>query len=102
MTPAERRDLNLRLARYASCGAARPDPVGPANDEVIECVVTDKRTGLVVVAWGQHGAYRNRGLIVLDRLRELGLAPMRLGSPTKGGHPWHPLYRKDDIELEAA
>lgn len=79
-----------------------PDPVGPANDEVIEAVVAGAGTGLVVVAWGQHGSYRSRGIIVLDRLHSLGVEPVRLGPPTKGGHPWHPLYRKDDIALEAA
>lgn len=79
-----------------------PDPVGPANDEVIEAFATALGTGLVVVAWGQHGAYRNRGLIVLERLVAAGVQPMRLGPATKGGHPWHPLYRADDTELEPA
>jgi hypothetical protein len=79
-----------------------PDPVGPANDDVIEAIVTGAGTGLVVVAWGQHGAHRSRGLIVLDRLRALGVPPMRLGPLTKGGHPGHPLYLKDTTTPEAA
>lgn len=79
-----------------------PDPVGPVNDTMIETIALAAGTGLVVVAWGQHGAYKSRGLIVLDRLRSWGVEPMRIGPPTKGGHPWHPLYRKDSMELEAA
>lgn len=160
-----------------------PDPIGEANDDIIDTIATSPTTGLVVVAWGQHGAHRSRGLIVLlrrrggsigcspselrstrssgsasvtarprssrrwllitprwprrttrsglvmsasprrcntavpsassssmpsrsaafcDRLLSLGVKPMRLGPPTKGGHPWHPLYRPDDIELEEA
>ena len=78
------------------------DPVGPDNDEAIRKVATAPGTRLVVVAWGQHGAFRNRGLIVLERLVEWGVQPMRLGAVTKGGHPWHPLYRPDDTVLEPA
>ena len=79
-----------------------PDPVGEANDDMIETIATAAGTGLVVVAWGQHGAHKSRGLIVLDKLQAWGVKPMRLGPPTKGGHPWHPLYRPDTTELEAA
>lgn len=96
--------LNLFALRATDPDELRrhPDPVGEANDDVIETVVTGAGTDRVVVAWGQHGAYKNRGLIVLDKLRAWGVEPMRLGPPTKGGHPWHPLYRGYDTELEAA
>lgn len=78
-----------------------PDPIGEVNDTIIETYSTSPYAGLVVAAWGQHGAHRNRGLIVERLLNDLGVAPMRIGPPTKGGHPWHPLYRSYDMALEA-
>lgn len=83
--------VNLFALRATSPEELRrhADPVGPHNDDHIErCVLDSSR---VVVAWGAHGAFRSRGLIVLDRLCQLGVSPLRLGSPTKGGHPRHPL-----------
>ncbi len=79
-----------------------PDPVGPANDDYLDALVTMHRTGLVVVAWGADGALFDRGRIVLGRLVDAGVRPMRLGSPTKNGHPRHPLYRPDHSLLEDA
>lgn len=77
-----------------------PDPIGEVNDTIIEIAATSAYTGVVVAAWGQHGAHQNRGLIVSARLRELESTPMRIGPPTKGGHPWHPLYRPYEMPLE--
>ncbi len=51
-----------------------PDPVGPANDETLQRLATDLDIGLVMVAWGQHGALHNRGLIVLERLDSWGVS----------------------------
>ncbi len=78
------------------------DPVGPDNDATIRSLATAGDTQLVIVAWGANGALHNRGLIVLERLVEWGVTPMRLGPPTKGGHPGHPLYVPADIALEPA
>lgn len=95
---------NIFALRSTDPKALKPhrDPVGPENDATIRSLAADPTTDLVVVAWGNHGVLRNRGLIVLERLVETGVTPMRLGPPTKTGHPWHPLYRPDDIELEPA
>jgi hypothetical protein len=88
---------------------AAPDPVGPLNDHWIE-LMARVAGGPIVAAWGNHGAYRARGAHVLQSLvapraaddqldaRE-GFTVMRLGPATDGGHPWHPLYTRDDVPL---
>jgi hypothetical protein len=66
---------------------AAPDPVGPDNDHWI--AHWSGRVDRVVVAWGEHGAFR-------DRHREI----VRLLDPRKtvclarnaSGQPKHPLY----------
>lgn len=65
------------------------DPVGPDNDRTILEVA--RRSGLVVAAWGAHGALRDRGREVAQLLERHGLALHCLGA-TKDGHPRHPLY----------
>lgn len=77
-----------------------PDPVGEANDTIIEVAATSAYAGVVVAAWGAHPAVRSRGLIVRDRLAARGVAVHRLGAPTKDGRPRHPLYVKGDTPLE--
>lgn len=64
------------------------DPIGPANDAVIEAVTLDR---LVLCAWGVHGAYRLRDAAVIARLAQLGRQTVSLGT-TKAGQPKHPLY----------
>lgn len=65
------------------------DPVGPGNDEAVLAAARD--AGLVVAAWGDHGAWRGRDVVVRRMLEEAGtvLSCLRL---TKRGHPGHPLY----------
>lgn len=76
-----------------------PEPVGgTANDNVI--VAAAMTTKLVVVAWGTHGTHLGRDRQVLDLLTAAGVAPYRLGPPTKDGHPRHPLYLPADVRLE--
>ena len=75
---------------------AADDPVGPDNDRHL--IAATSESGLVVAAWGVHGAYRNRdrevaGLLAWN-LMALGL--------TRDGHPRHPLYVRGDAELIAA
>lgn len=77
-----------------------PDPVGPVNDEIIEIFACTAGVGRIVAAWGKDGALFNRGLIVAALLEQLDVPVYRLGAVTKGGHPWHPLYRPDDCELQ--
>ncbi|MFP7569707.1 DUF1643 domain-containing protein [Marivita sp. S2033] len=62
------------------------EPVGPFNDAVLEH--WSDRAGLIIAAWGAHGAYQGRALTVA---RRLPAAAHHLGL-TKHGHPRHPLY----------
>jgi hypothetical protein len=45
----------------------------------------------IIVAWGAHGALRDRGAQVLELLSAAGYEPLTLGL-TKEGYPKHPLY----------
>jgi len=88
------------------------DPVGPENngwivayaedgwltypDEAGAAPAGEHRIGLFVAAWGAQGAMNNRGEQVARRIthwRNLYC----LGT-TKGGHPWHPSRKRDDLE----
>ena len=75
----------------------REDSVGPDNDRYIrdsaECA------DLIVAAWGNHGAYLDRGQHVLNTLREVGKHIHHLGL-TKAGQPRHPLYLAKDTQLQ--
>ena len=70
------------------------DPVGPENDRRL--MHLSKCADVTIVAWGAHGAYRNRDLDVLalltGKVEHLGL--------TKLGHPRHPLYLRADTARE--
>jgi hypothetical protein len=61
------------------------DPIGPDNDQVLRTAYLN--AGIVIAAWGAHGAHKGRDVAVramLPRLHYLRL--------TQGGHPGHPLY----------
>jgi hypothetical protein len=77
-------------------------PVGEHNDAVIAAYVTLLDTMHVVVGWGAEPVLRRAGrdVVVLEKLRARGVTPMRIGPPTKDGHPRHPLYLRSDLELE--
>ena len=64
------------------------DPIGAKNDEWIENALSaaDK----VILAWGNHGAYRNRSCEV-KRMAVEAAQPYHLGL-NKTGEPKHPLY----------
>ncbi len=68
--------------------AAR-DPVGRGNDRAI--LSAARAAGIVVCAWGNHGAHVGRSAAVLSMLRESGIAlhVLRLNG---SGEPAHPLY----------
>lgn len=74
---------------------AQDDPVGPDNDDAI--VEAAARSDVIVAAWGAHGTYRGRDAHVLALLEDANL--VRLGDPTKDGHPRHPLYLKGTSPL---
>src|SRR5438067_13834074 len=50
---------------------AAPEPIGRANDRAI--VRAAHETRIVVCAWGNHGAYRERSASVLRILRDAGI-----------------------------
>ena len=68
--------------------AAR-DPVGRGNDAAI--VRAARAAGIVVCAWGNHGAHLDRARSVAQMLRTAGVAlhVLRLNG---SGEPAHPLY----------
>ncbi len=72
-----------------------PDPVGPGNDDWI-IRIADKAK-LIMIVWGSHGDYMDRGKIVIELLHGFDLHYLGI---TKGGHPKHPLYLKADLEPE--
>lgn len=66
------------------------DPVGPEND--YHLTEMSMAAEVTIAAWGGHGSYRDRWREVLPFLcdvEHLGL--------TKGGHPKHPLYLRNDV-----
>jgi len=63
------------------------DPVGRGNDAAI--VRAARESALVVCAWGNHGAFRNRSTHVKNLLSELNLHALRINA---NGEPAHPLY----------
>ncbi len=79
------------------------EPVGPENDAAIvgSCHWANQRAGgRVVCAWGNHGAYKNRGPEVEALMRSARIALFHLGM-TRTGHPRHPLYVAYSRGLEA-
>ncbi len=71
------------------------DPVGKGNDVAI--LKAAREAGIVVCAWGNHGAHRDRGSRVQAYLRsnDVKLHYLKLNS---GGHPAHPLYLPGTLE----
>lgn len=67
------------------------NPVGRGNDRWLQKLAQE--AGLVVAAWGNHGAYLGRS----DRVRGLlpGLHCLKLNST---GEPAHPLYQRADVQ----
>jgi hypothetical protein len=70
---------------------AEADPVGPENDRYLAELAKD--AGIVVAAWGIHGAHMNRE----GAVRELIPYAHHLGL-TKAGNPKHPLYLRADTQ----
>jgi hypothetical protein len=65
---------------------AEDEPIGSENDRWL--IVNGSAAGIVVAAWGVHGAHLNRGNTVRSLL---GWKLQCLGV-TKDGFPRHPLY----------
>lgn len=68
------------------------EPIGQDNDNwLVRCTSIAEVT---IAAWGVHGAHLGRGEAIKQFIPNL----MCLGV-TKGGHPRHPLYLKNDTPL---
>lgn len=70
---------------------ATGDPIGDqgrADYAILDAATT---AALVVCAWGTHGVYRNREMVIRRLLRGAGVRAVAL-KLTKDGHPQHPLY----------
>ena len=71
------------------------DPVGPENDDWISRALNS--ADRVVLAWGNHGAYKDRS----RQVRQLAFSrtkPFHLGF-NKTGEPKHPLYLRASTSL---
>ena len=76
---------------------AADDPVGSEND--VEIKLSISRADLVVVAWGNHGAFdAGRTTAVLGLITDSGTVTKCFGMTTKR-QPRHPLYLPTDTEL---
>lgn len=71
------------------------DVVGPNNDAHLLAMAS--RATTIVCAWGTNGDYQGRDKEVLYLLRHYHMKCLDI---TVGGHPWHPLYMKQDTRLK--
>ena len=71
------------------------DPVGPGNDAAI--VKAAKESEIVVCAWGNHGAHKDRSKQILKILskNKIRLHTLRINA---NGEPAHPLYLPRRLE----
>jgi hypothetical protein len=69
-------------------------PIGVVNNEYLE--KTASTCSLVIVAWGVHGAFMDRGAHVAELLAQYSLKCLGV---TKDGQPRHPLYLRHDTVL---
>ncbi len=76
------------------------DPIGPENDNTIlktaKHLLASETPGLVVCAWGNHGAFRDRSTEVLLLLDQHEIRVYAL-AVTKANEPKHPLYLQGDL-----
>lgn len=88
---------NLFAFRATDPGDLReePDPVGPRNDAIL--LATARIAKTIVLGWGIHGEFRDRGAEVCQLLKDF---PVKCMGVTRGGQPLHPLYLKSDTMLQ--
>lgn len=72
---------------------SQSDPIGPENDSFIRQILTEIscRNGSIIVGWGTHGTFLNRGQSIKELALQTGIRFLCLGT-TKSGQPKHPLY----------
>jgi hypothetical protein len=71
------------------------DPVGGGNDAAI--LRAAREAALVVCAWGNHGAHRQRSRHTIERLRAAGVA-LHVLRMNGAGEPAHPLYLPGSLQ----
>jgi hypothetical protein len=64
---------------------------------IAECL-NDPNTGIIVAAWGNHGSYLQRAVMVRDVLAKSGV-PVYCFKISDQGQPVHPLYQTE-VDLE--
>lgn len=93
------RVMNLFSFRSPSPAAMKAaiDPVGPGNDGFLNDMLRAvAEIGIpVLAAWGTHGSFRRRDMMLGSFAKLAGAQLVCLGT-TKDGHPKHPLYVKGD------
>ena len=77
-----------------------PQDIWDENINIITCAA--QRVDQIVLAWGTSGAWENRDKRICQALANLDLPPEKFWSfgLTKDGHPKHPLYLPDSLELQ--
>lgn len=73
-----------------------PDPIGAENDFYIRQAFTESAE--MIAAWGNHGAYLERGTAVCKMLAKAFDRPLKHLGITDLGEPRHPLYLRGDSE----
>lgn len=77
------------------------DPVGPSNDQHLRVAAISvvSEGGIVIAAWGNHGAYQGRSREVVELMGRIVAPKIKLMClrVTKAGQPQHPLYLPKDL-----
>ncbi|NUO50702.1 MAG: DUF1643 domain-containing protein [Polyangiaceae bacterium] len=90
--------VNLHSFRSTDPRALYTTPDTEGDDENKRTIVYQARSAqLLVCAWGQHGALRDRGKMIAQALADHGVSMHVLGL-TKAREPAHPLMLKKDLE----
>ena len=71
-------------------------PVGRDNDAVLKASV--RSGGLVIAAWGAHGAWEGRADYVVNQLLAPWSRKLQCLGTTNEGHPRHPLRLRKDLQ----
>lgn len=69
------------------------DPIGSENNRYLQMHLDV--ASLNIACWGNHGAYMNRGLEVIELLGKTNLSCLGI---TAEGHPKHPLYLRRELK----
>ena len=92
----------LRATNPQHMKAFGPEPQDIWDENVRAILGAAQEADRIVVAWGTLGAWENRNKRICHALADLDLPPEKFWSfgLTKDGHPKHPLYLPDSLELQ--